>query len=104
MVDKRDAAKIRWVTAVILGLVNISVFVIWIPARLQISPTWVHVNEIYDRIEKGLFLIIDACLHLYFIYLLRVKLIANGLEKYVPLFRFNLIMVAVSMSLDVSEA
>ncbi|KAH8659740.1 hypothetical protein BGZ61DRAFT_370056 [Ilyonectria robusta] len=101
MVDKRDAAKIRWVTAVILGLINISVFVIWIPARLQISPTWVHVNEIYDRIEKGLFLIIDACLHLYFIYLLRVKLIANGLEKYVPLFRFNLMMVAVSMSLDI---
>ncbi|KAH7112756.1 hypothetical protein B0J13DRAFT_652521 [Dactylonectria estremocensis] len=101
MVDKRDAAKIRWVTAVILGLINISVFVVWIPARLQISPIWVHVNEIYDRIEKGLFLIIDACLHLYFIYLLRVKLIANGLEKYVPLFRFNLMMVAVSMSLDI---
>ncbi|KAH7137749.1 hypothetical protein EDB81DRAFT_844213 [Dactylonectria macrodidyma] len=70
-------------------------------ALLMISPMWIHVNEIYDRIEKVLFLIIDACLHLYFIYLLRVKLIANGLDKYVPLFRFSLMMVAVSMSLHV---
>ncbi|KAH7009616.1 hypothetical protein EDB80DRAFT_713588 [Ilyonectria destructans] len=101
MVDKRNANKIRWGAAIALGLINISVFIVWIPARLQISPMWIHVNEIYDRIEKVLFLIIDACLHLYFIYLLRVKLIANGLEKYVPLFRFNLMMVAVSMSLDV---
>ncbi|KAF7556003.1 hypothetical protein G7Z17_g1735 [Cylindrodendrum hubeiense] len=101
MVNKRNATKIRWGTAFALGLINISVFVIWIPARLQISPTWIHVNEIYDRIEKVLFLVIDACLHLYFIYLLRVKLIANGLDKYIPLFRFNLAMVAVSMSLDI---
>ncbi|EXK25555.1 hypothetical protein FOMG_17797 [Fusarium oxysporum f. sp. melonis 26406] len=101
MVDKRKAVKIRWVTALLLGLINISVFIIWIPARLQISPTWIHVNEIYDRIEKGLFLIIDASLHFYFVYLLRVELIANGLDKYVPLFRFNLIMVFVSISLDI---
>lgn len=104
MVDKRNANKIRWGAAIALGLINISVFIVWIPARLQISPIWIHVNEIYDRIEKVLFLIIDACLHLYFIYLLRVKLIANGLDKYFPLFRFNLMMVAVSMSLAVSES
>ncbi|KAI5457654.1 hypothetical protein BGZ63DRAFT_393424 [Mariannaea sp. PMI_226] len=101
MIDKRSASKIRWSVAFILGLVNISVFVIWIPARLQISERWIHINDIWDRIEKGVFLLIDACLHLYFIYLLRVKLISNGLGKYVPLFRFNLLMVAVSMSLDI---
>ncbi|CAM1501412.1 Fc.00g105740.m01.CDS01 [Cosmosporella sp. VM-42] len=100
MVDRRDAVKIRWGTAILLGLINISLFVIWIPAQLQISGTFVNVNHIWDRIEKGLFLVIDACLHLYFIYLIRVKLIANGLEKYNPLFRFNLSMVAISMSLD----
>ena len=104
MVDRRDAVKMRWGTAIILGLINISVFVIWIPAQLQISETFVNVNHIWDRIEKGLFLVIDACLHLYFIYLIRVKLIANGLEKYNPLFRFNLSMVAISMSLDVGTA
>ncbi|KAF4991463.1 hypothetical protein FDECE_14033 [Fusarium decemcellulare] len=101
MVDRRDGAKIRWATAILLGLINISVFVIWIPAQLQISSTWINVNHIYDRIEKGLFLIIDAALHTYFMYLIRVKLIANGLDKYTPLLRFNFAMVAVSMSLDV---
>ncbi|KAF4978464.1 hypothetical protein FZEAL_5150 [Fusarium zealandicum] len=95
MVDKRSAFKIRWITAVVLGVINISVFVVWIPAQLQITPKWIHVNEIWDRIEKGLFLLIDACLHLYFVYLLRVKLISNGLQKYVPLFRFNLFMVLI---------
>ncbi|RSL45513.1 hypothetical protein CEP54_014234 [Fusarium duplospermum] len=101
MVDRRDGAKIRWATAAILGLINISVFVIWIPAQLQISSTWINVNHIYDRIEKGLFLIIDAALHTYFMYLIRVKLIANGLDKYKPLLRFNFAMIAISMSLDV---
>ncbi|KAH6981398.1 hypothetical protein EDB80DRAFT_783488 [Ilyonectria destructans] len=100
MVDQRDVGKIRWGVAILLGLINISVFVIWIPAQLQISKTWVNVNHIYDRIEKAIFLVIDASLHLYFIYLIRVKLIANGLDKYTPLFRFNMFMVAISMSLD----
>ena len=102
MIDRRRATKIKWIVAVILGLVNISVFCIWIPARLQISETYIHVNEIWDRIEKGIFLIVDAALNFYFIYLVRTRLIANGLQKYTPLFRFNIFMVAVSMGLDVS--
>ncbi|GJN69951.1 hypothetical protein PLIIFM63780_010390 [Purpureocillium lilacinum] len=101
MIDRRRATKIKWIVAVILGLVNISVFCIWIPARLQISETYIHVNEIWDRIEKGIFLIVDAALNFYFIYLVRTRLIANGLQKYTPLFRFNIFMVAVSMGLDV---
>ncbi|CAH0002117.1 unnamed protein product [Clonostachys byssicola] len=101
MVDRRNATKIRWITAIVLGLINISVFVIWIPAQLQISQKWIDINHIWDRIEKGLFLLIDAALHVYFIYLIRVKLIANGLEKYIPLLRFNIFMVFVSMSLDI---
>ncbi|KAM6508341.1 hypothetical protein FALCPG4_018214 [Fusarium falciforme] len=87
-------------TAILLGLINISVFVIWIPAQLQISSTWINVNHIYDRIEKGLFLIIDAALHSYFMYLIRVKLIFNGLDKYKPLLHFNFAIFTVSMSLD----
>ncbi|CAH0032456.1 unnamed protein product [Clonostachys rhizophaga] len=101
MVDRRNATKIRWGTAIVLGLINISVFVIWIPAQLQISQRWIDINHIWDRIEKGLFLLIDAALHVYFIYLIRVKLVANGLEKYIPLLRFNIAMVFVSMSLDI---
>ncbi|KAH7108995.1 hypothetical protein B0J13DRAFT_579362 [Dactylonectria estremocensis] len=101
MIDKRNVAKIRWGVAIILGLINISGFIIWIPAQLQISEMWVHINHYYDRTEKAIFLVIDASLHLYFIYLVRVRLIANGLHKYTPLFRFNMFMVAISMSLDV---
>lgn len=104
MVDRRLATKIRWSVAIVLGLINISVFCIWIPARLQISTTFVYVNEIWDRIEKVLFLFVDASLNFYFIYLVRTKLIACGLTKYMPLFKFNMFMVGVSMSLDVSVA
>lgn len=104
MFDRRQANKIKWIVAIILGLVNISVFCIWLPARLQISATFIHVNEIWDRIEKGIFLVIDAGLNFYFLYLVRTKLIANGLQKYMPLFKFNMLMVAVSISLDVSTA
>ncbi|RYP89450.1 hypothetical protein DL769_000001 [Monosporascus sp. CRB-8-3] len=84
-----------------MGLINISVYCIWIPARLQISPTYIHVNEIWDRVEKVIFCLIDASLNLYFIYLVRSRLIAGGLDKYTSLYRFNLVMIAVSMSLDV---
>ncbi|KAI1839684.1 hypothetical protein JX266_014106 [Neoarthrinium moseri] len=101
MMDKRQACNIRWVVAVILGLVNISVFIIWIPARLQISPQYIAINEIWDRIEKVIFLLVDAGLNIYFIHLVRSRLIANGLTKYMPLFRYNMFMVAVSMSLDI---
>ncbi|RGP65261.1 hypothetical protein FSPOR_7395 [Fusarium sporotrichioides] len=100
MVDRRNAIKIRWITAIILGLINISVFCIWIPAQLQISQRYHDINYIWDRIEKGIFLIVDAALHGYFIYLIRIKLIANGLTKYQPLMRYNFIMIFISMSLD----
>lgn len=103
MKNQKAMGRMRWSVAGFLGLINISVFVIWIPARLQISPEWMHINEIWDRIEKGLFLIVDAGLNIYFIHLVRTRLIANGLTKYNSLFRFNLFMVGVSMSLDVGS-
>jgi hypothetical protein len=102
MVVKKNATRLKWAVFFILALINISVFVIWIPARLQISPRWIHINNIWDRCEKGIFLLIDLCLNLYFIYLVRNGLIANGLTKYIPLFRFNLAMIGVSMAMDVS--
>ncbi|KAI0457405.1 hypothetical protein F5B21DRAFT_93750 [Xylaria acuta] len=44
--NKRRINILRWSVAFILGLINISVFVIWIPARLQISPTWIRINDV----------------------------------------------------------
>lgn len=99
--DQKNINRLKWGCAAGLGLVNISVFCIWIPARLQISSNWIHINEIWDRIEKVIFCLIDAGLNLYFIYLVRSKLISNGLTKYHRLFRFNLFMIACSVGLDV---
>jgi len=36
------ARRIRLATALAIGIINISVFVTWIPARLQISETWLY--------------------------------------------------------------
>ncbi|EEU39267.1 uncharacterized protein NECHADRAFT_43326, partial [Fusarium vanettenii 77-13-4] len=77
------------------------VFIIWMPARLQINDTWVHLNEIWDRCEKVIFALVDGALNGYFIYLVRSRLIENGLTKYTPLYRMNLVLIFVSLSLDV---
>ncbi|KAH8728902.1 hypothetical protein GQ44DRAFT_823678 [Phaeosphaeriaceae sp. PMI808] len=100
-VRRTASTRLKWTVAAVLALINISVFVIWIPARLQISETFIRVNEIWDRIEKVIFALIDGVLNVYFIYLVRTKLIVNGLTKYMPLFWFNILMVFISLSLDV---
>ncbi|KAM0818720.1 hypothetical protein AB5N19_04532 [Seiridium cardinale] len=100
MVDHRRADQLKWIVAIFVGLINISVFIIWIPARLQISEKWVEINNCWDRVEKTLFGLCDIGLNLYFIYLVRSKLIANGLKKYTKLLRFNMMMICISMSLD----
>ncbi|KAI0124191.1 hypothetical protein BJ170DRAFT_75040 [Xylariales sp. AK1849] len=102
MVDQRRADQIKWAAAIFVGLINISVFVIWIPARLQISQRWIRINNWWDRTEKVLVGALDISLNLYFIYTVRSKLIANGLKKYERLFRFNVMMIFVSMSLDIT--
>ncbi|CRK18261.1 hypothetical protein BN1723_006753 [Verticillium longisporum] len=95
------ATRLKWGVFLVLLAINISVFCVWIPARLQISEGIIHANNIWDRIEKGIFLIIDLGLNLTFIYLVRSRLIASGLTKYTVLFRFNLAMICISMSLDI---
>ena len=96
------ARKLKLAVALAIGVLNVSVFVLWIPARLQISPTWVQANIVWDRIEKGLFLVIDLLLNVYFMRLVNSQLIANGLIEYVRVYRFDVVMVCVSIALDVS--
>lgn len=105
MVNKRRITIIRWSVGSVLGLINISVFFIWITARLQISPTCVHMNDILDLTEKGLVSIIDSGLNAYFIYLLRSRLLASskGLNKYTGRFYFNCFTIAISVGLDVGK-
>ncbi|KAK1982175.1 hypothetical protein LZ30DRAFT_718011 [Colletotrichum cereale] len=72
------ATRLKWAVFAVLLAINISVFCIWLPARLQISRSYVRINEIWDRIEKGIFLLVDAGLNLTFIYLVKSRLIASG--------------------------
>ena len=101
MVDKKKARLLKWVLFLLISAVNISVFCIWIPAHMGVSPTFVTLNLIWERIEKAFFLIVDLGLNLYFLYLVRYRLVANGLTKYMRLFQFNAAIVFVSTSMDV---
>ena len=94
--------KLKIYVFLAIGLINVSVFVVWIPARLQISETWIIINAIWDRFEKVLFIIVDGGLNYYFMWLIKSKLVANGLTKYKLVYRYNLFMVFISLSLDVS--
>ncbi|KAL6703502.1 hypothetical protein ACN47E_009600 [Coniothyrium glycines] len=99
--DRAHSRKIMIVTAIFVTAINISVFNIWIPARLQISHKYHVINEIWDRIEKGLYLIVDAALNWYFLKTVKSNLINNGLTKYNKLVRFNQNIVIVSLLMDV---
>ncbi|KIL88890.1 hypothetical protein FAVG1_08140 [Fusarium avenaceum] len=93
--------RLKWGIFAILAVINVSVFCIWIPARLQINKTYIEINTIWDRIEKAIFAVIDLALNFYFLYLVRSSLISYGLTKYVVLYRFNLVMVVISISMDI---
>jgi len=105
------------VTAILVTLINISVFCIWMPARLQISnrsverqrhrwqstdsSRWIHINNVWDRIEKVLYLFIDGFLNFYFMRVVKANLVKNGLEKYNKLVLFNQHMIVISLLMDV---
>ncbi|KAI0198882.1 hypothetical protein F4808DRAFT_434781 [Astrocystis sublimbata] len=100
MRNKRQVRLMQFGFAALLVCVNISVYTIWIPARLQINEEYNKINEVWDRVEKGIFLIVDCGLNIYFVYLVRSKLIANGLQKYTRLYHFNIVMIGCSTALD----
>ncbi|CAF3451339.1 unnamed protein product [Fusarium graminearum] len=99
-----------WLSSMVLGClawgfqrqyIAPSVFVIWMPARLQINDRWIRLNSIWDRCEKVIFAVVDGVLNGYFIYLVRSRLVENGLTKYIPLYRMNLGLIVLSLSLDI---
>lgn len=87
---------------VIITLLNMGVMLAWIPAQLQINDGFIAANRIYHWIEKSIFTIVDASLNCLFIYLVRTKLVNPGLTRYRHLYRFNVAMVIVSISLDIT--
>lgn len=87
--------------AALITAINISVYCIWIPARLQINETYVHVNEYWDRTEKIIYLLVDAALNFYFIRIVQKNLVERGLTKYRRLVLFNMFIIGFSLSMDV---
>ncbi|KAK5652829.1 hypothetical protein OQA88_9495 [Cercophora sp. LCS_1] len=100
--DPDKARRLRVGVALAIGAINISVFIVWIPARLQISHEWIVINNVWDRIEKVFFLFIDLFLNVYFMWLVKIKLIASGLTQYKVVYRCNLAMVCLSISADIA--
>ncbi|KAK5630054.1 hypothetical protein RRF57_005769 [Xylaria bambusicola] len=92
--------KLKIGVAVLITAVNISVYNIWIPARLQISERYIHINNWWDRCEKVIYMIVDACLNIYFIRVVQRGLVRNGLIKYRGLVHFNMFIIGFSLSMD----
>ncbi|KAK4125736.1 hypothetical protein N657DRAFT_688424 [Parathielavia appendiculata] len=99
--NPEKARRLKLGLFIAIGLINISVFVIWVPARLRISETWIRINVIWDRMEKAIFAVIDMGLNGYFMWLVKSKLVAGGLKQYNLVYRYNLVMSCLSVSLDV---
>ncbi|KEQ80650.1 hypothetical protein M438DRAFT_385449 [Aureobasidium pullulans EXF-150] len=97
---RKNAVRLKIIVCLLTLVINISAFLVWLPALLQINKTWIIINVHWDRAEKACFLVMDGGLNAYFIYLVRTKLIANGLQKYNRLFYFNISMSMLSLSLD----
>ncbi|KAG7146001.1 hypothetical protein HYQ46_005207 [Verticillium longisporum] len=101
MADKRRVKYLKLSLLVAVGFVNIAVACIWIPARLTQSEQMLHINEIWDRVEKVIYLLMDLALNAAFLHKVRRELIAEGLTKYKRLFNFNASVVVISLSMDI---
>ncbi|KAJ8078862.1 hypothetical protein PM082_013146 [Marasmius tenuissimus] len=85
----------------IIGLISISSACIWIPAQLQINHQFMALNHWWDRFEKSVYLCLDLALNIMFIVLVKKRLVDHGLKKYLPVFKFNLYIIFLSISMDI---
>jgi len=67
--------------AALITAINISVYCIWVPARLQISTRYENINNVWDRCEKVIYLLVDAALNYYFIRIVQKKLVNQGCKQ-----------------------
>ncbi|EON66376.1 hypothetical protein W97_05473 [Coniosporium apollinis CBS 100218] len=98
--ERRKMSLIRWGTVAAITLIQISVFCIFIPANMQVSQTYVKVNNIWDKITKFLILFIDCGLNYYFVTQVKSRLVRNGLQKYNALVQFNMRIIVISIGMD----
>lgn len=59
--------RLKFWIAFLITAINISVYIIWTPSRLQISDRYIWVNHWWDRVEKVIYLVVDGALNAYFI-------------------------------------
>lgn len=102
MTDRRKAKHLKWGLAGSITVVCLTVCYIFTVAHSPgASDEMIRINFILENVEKCFFLVIDLGLNLYFIYLVRYRLIADGLSKYWKLYKFNVGMVVISTCLDI---
>ncbi|KAG9756849.1 hypothetical protein KCU73_g4711, partial [Aureobasidium melanogenum] len=101
MLDRKRARNLKYGVAAFITLINISVYCIWVPARLQISERYIKINNVWDRCEKVIYLVVDAMLNFLFVRVVRRNLVKPGLKKYESLVRFNLYIIGFSLAMDV---
>ncbi|KAJ1301498.1 hypothetical protein OPQ81_008753 [Rhizoctonia solani] len=97
----RQRFWLKFIIAAWITSINISVYCIWVPAKLQISRRYHDINLWWDRIEKCLYLVTDAILNYMFIRSIKQRLLKVGLKKYDKLVKFNEKIIGVSLAMDV---
>ncbi|PVH95910.1 hypothetical protein DM02DRAFT_475956, partial [Periconia macrospinosa] len=98
---RRTINRIKWGTAAFITLINIAVFIIWIPAHtIPPVPIFVKINNVWDKVEKVLVLLVDAGLNWYFLRSVKRLVNQHHLTKYAPLVAFNAKMMVVSVTGD----
>ncbi|KAK8043324.1 hypothetical protein PG993_005754 [Apiospora rasikravindrae] len=102
MASQREARNVKVGILLIMTFLTFSVACTWMPARLQISPYIIRVNDVWDRASKAIFLCTDLALNMFFLKTVSAKLISAGLTKYKILFRYNACMICISMLIDAS--
>ena len=101
MTNRSKAKMLKIGLAVPITMIIIAVYYIWVTAHLETAtPEQIRLNFIFEKVEKSFFLIIDLALNVYFLYLVKSRLISAGLNKYWRLFNVNVGMVCISTGLD----
>lgn len=101
MVDRRRANWLKFGLFSAICGVNAAVYVIWTRAHLEgATPDQIRLNDAFEKAEKAFFLVVDLGLNLYFLYMVRFRLIALGLNKYWLLFKFNAAIVGLCTTMD----
>ncbi|KAH6666158.1 hypothetical protein B0J14DRAFT_678858 [Halenospora varia] len=90
IIYRQKATRLKIGVAILITAVNISV-----------SAKYEQVNNIWDRCEKVIYLLVDGALNWYFIHTVKIQLVNQGLVKYNRLVRFNMWIIGFSLSMDV---